>query len=172
MNRHLSLHAIVLGLGLLSASALLVGCSGDPQKGKQKYLASGMRYMEKGRYQEAVLQFNNALKLDPRFIDAFYQLGRAHMAARNGRGARNAFESALAIDSGKPVWREEYRFRRKDETYADLLARALIVRDEKGKVVHIVGSLLRLHDDTDVRQLLSTHLRRYGRGRHRPAADE
>src|SRR5262245_17362322 len=47
----------------------------------------------------------------------------------------------LAIDSGKPVWMEEYRFRRKDGTYADLLARGLIVRDKTGKVVRIVGSL-------------------------------
>jgi PAS domain S-box-containing protein len=47
----------------------------------------------------------------------------------------------LAIDSGKPLWEEEYRFRRKNGTYADLFARGLIVRDETGKAVRIVGSL-------------------------------
>jgi PAS domain S-box-containing protein len=47
----------------------------------------------------------------------------------------------LAIDSGKPLWEEEYRFRRKNETYADLAVRGLIVRDDAGKAVRIVGSL-------------------------------
>ena len=47
----------------------------------------------------------------------------------------------LAVDSGKPLWEEEYRFRRKNGTYADLVARGLIVRDETGKAVRILGSL-------------------------------
>ncbi|HEX7797489.1 MAG TPA: PAS domain-containing protein [Vicinamibacterales bacterium] len=47
----------------------------------------------------------------------------------------------LAIDSGNTLWDEEYRFRRKSGTYAYLLARALIVRDEAGKAVRLVGSL-------------------------------
>jgi PAS domain S-box-containing protein len=47
----------------------------------------------------------------------------------------------LAIDSGKTLWEEEYRFRRKSGTYAHLFARGLIVRDESGKAVRIVGSL-------------------------------
>jgi PAS domain S-box-containing protein len=47
----------------------------------------------------------------------------------------------LAIDSGKPIWEEEYRFRRKNGTYADVFARALIVRDDAGKAVRLVGSM-------------------------------
>ena len=58
-------------------------------------------------------------------------------------GALNASVTALssrsirASHSGKT----EYRFRRKDGTYADVFARGLIVRDETGKAVRIVGSL-------------------------------
>src|SRR5262245_34997288 len=47
----------------------------------------------------------------------------------------------LAIDSGKPLWEEEYRFLRRNGTYAHLFARGLIVRDETGKAVRILGSL-------------------------------
>src|SRR5262245_11139586 len=47
----------------------------------------------------------------------------------------------LAIDSGQPLGEEESRFGRKNETYADLSVRGLIVRDDAGKAVRIVGSL-------------------------------
>lgn len=47
----------------------------------------------------------------------------------------------LAVDSGKPLWEAEYRFRRKNGTYADVFARGLIVRDDTGKAVRLVGSL-------------------------------
>ena len=47
----------------------------------------------------------------------------------------------LAIDSGNPLWEEECRFRRKNGTYADVLASGLIVRDEGGRAVRMVGSL-------------------------------
>ena len=66
--------------GSALAAILLVfssGCSGDPQKGKVKYLESGQHYMQKGKYQQAAIQFRNALKLDPRFVEASYQLAKA-----------------------------------------------------------------------------------------------
>jgi PAS domain S-box-containing protein len=47
----------------------------------------------------------------------------------------------LAIDSGNTLWEDEYRFRRKSGPYDYLFARALIVRDDAGKAVRIVGSL-------------------------------
>jgi PAS domain S-box-containing protein len=46
-----------------------------------------------------------------------------------------------AIDSDQPHWEEEYRFRRLDGTFADVVDRGLVVRDETGKAVRIVGSL-------------------------------
>jgi PAS domain S-box-containing protein len=47
----------------------------------------------------------------------------------------------MAIDSGKAVWEEEYRLRRKNKTYAFLYARGLVVRDGSGKAVRLVVSL-------------------------------
>src|SRR5712664_2566630 len=66
-----------VGAALAMLAAVLmsvIGCSGDPQQGKLKYLESGRRYMQRGKYQEAAIQFRNSLKLDPRFVEAFYQL--------------------------------------------------------------------------------------------------
>ncbi|MGA2425664.1 MAG: tetratricopeptide repeat protein [Terriglobales bacterium] len=55
--------------------ALLAGCSGNPEKKKQKYLESGQRYFDKGQYREAAIQFENAIQVDARFADAHYKLG-------------------------------------------------------------------------------------------------
>src|SRR5438045_3773896 len=78
MNRGRSLAANTLVTVLLALT--LIGCSADPEKGKAKYLQSGMGHMQKGRYQEAAIQFRNALKLDPRFVDAYYQLAQVSLA--------------------------------------------------------------------------------------------
>src|SRR5208337_717264 len=63
---------------LLFLAALFVGCSHDPNVRKQKYLESGQRYFEKGKYQEAVIQFGNAAQVDSHYADAHYQLARAY----------------------------------------------------------------------------------------------
>ncbi len=56
--------------------------------------------------------------------------------------ARVAQEINAALRGDAENWSGEYRFRRADETYAHLLERALIVRDEKGKAQRLVGSLM------------------------------
>lgn len=46
------------------------------------------------------------------------------------------------LDSGGgEAWTEEYRFRRADGTYATVVDRGYVVRDEKGKAVRMVGSM-------------------------------
>lgn len=61
------------------ASALLLGCHADPNVAKQKYLESGKRYYADGKYQEAGIQFANALKLDKNFAEAHYQLAQVDL---------------------------------------------------------------------------------------------
>jgi tetratricopeptide (TPR) repeat protein len=63
----------------LIAAALLVGCHGDPNVRKQKYLESGKRYSTEGKYREAAIQFSNALKVDNGFPDAHYELAQAYV---------------------------------------------------------------------------------------------
>jgi tetratricopeptide (TPR) repeat protein len=56
----------------------LSACSRDPQKRKAAYLTSGSKYMAAGKYQEAVIQFRNAIEIDPRFAAAHYRLAQAY----------------------------------------------------------------------------------------------
>jgi tetratricopeptide (TPR) repeat protein len=90
-------------LGLVAL--LLVGgwsCSRDPNVAKQKYLESGNRYFQKGRYKEAVIMYRNALGKDRRFGEAYYRLGLAEL--RMGRSymldAIRALRRAVELQKG------------------------------------------------------------------------
>jgi two-component system cell cycle sensor histidine kinase/response regulator CckA len=47
-----------------------------------------------------------------------------------------------AISHGPPIWSEEYRFRRADGTYAEVLDRGQILQDSEGRPARMIGSML------------------------------
>jgi tetratricopeptide (TPR) repeat protein len=61
------------------ALALLSACSRDPKTRKQKYFSSGEKYFGEARYHEAVIQYSNAVQIDPRFADAHAKLAQAYL---------------------------------------------------------------------------------------------
>jgi len=61
------------------AAGLFSGCSRDPNVRKRKYFESGQRYFEKGKYREAAIQYSNAVQVDPRFAQAYYQLALTYL---------------------------------------------------------------------------------------------
>jgi tetratricopeptide (TPR) repeat protein len=67
----------ILVLSLIAS--LLSSCSLDPNVRKQKYFESGRRYFEKGQYQEAAIEFTNAVKIDPGYADAHFQLAESYL---------------------------------------------------------------------------------------------
>ncbi|MBZ5725511.1 MAG: tetratricopeptide repeat protein [Acidobacteriia bacterium] len=60
---------------VLAAALALVSCSRDPNIAKRRYLESGNRYFDKGRYKEARIQYLNSTKVDARFGPGYYKLG-------------------------------------------------------------------------------------------------
>ena len=60
-------------------TALLTGCSRDPNVRKQKYLDSGEKYSAEGKYREASIQYLNAIQIDSRFAQAHYDLSQAYL---------------------------------------------------------------------------------------------
>jgi tetratricopeptide (TPR) repeat protein len=58
------------------ALGFTTGCHRDPNKQKLRYLESGKRYADQGKYKEATIQFANALKVDRNYADAHYQLSK------------------------------------------------------------------------------------------------
>ncbi|MBA3664494.1 MAG: PAS domain-containing protein [Bacteroidetes bacterium] len=47
-----------------------------------------------------------------------------------------------AIDTGKDLWSEEYRFKKGDGTYAYIFDRGYIIHDGEGKPLRMIGSML------------------------------
>src|SRR5208283_5801590 len=68
---------------LLFIATFLTGCSRDPNVRKLKYLESGQRYYDKGKYREAFIQFSNAVRVDPAYADAHYHLAQACLRLQN-----------------------------------------------------------------------------------------
>ena len=73
---------------LVAVLAVSAGCAEDPAVRKQQYFESGNRYFEQAQYAHAIIEYRNAVDIDPRFGDARARLAEAY--ARSG-DLRNAF---------------------------------------------------------------------------------
>src|SRR5271170_4477031 len=91
-------NGVRVATALLSAAVLLCSCARNPQVAKAKYLAEGQNYMKKGQFGDATIEFRNALRIDPRFVDAYYQLAQADLAQHDWNSAYAALEKAIDLD--------------------------------------------------------------------------
>ena len=85
----------------VALSLLLVSCAGNPQKAKLKYLQKGEAYMKQSQFSSAAIEFRNALKVDPRYVEAYYQLAKADLALRDPNSAYKALGQAIALDPNR-----------------------------------------------------------------------
>jgi PAS domain S-box-containing protein len=84
----------------------------------------------------------------PLTLDAWHE--RIHMEDRDR--VRTGLETVLG--SRTNFWSDEYRLRRSDGTYAQVLDRGLVMRNAEGKAIRVVGALM----DVSERQLLQEQL--------------
>src|SRR4051794_36229431 len=85
-------------VSLVLAALLFTACSTDPNKRKLSYLKDAEKYAAAGKYQEAVIQFRNALEIDPRFATAHYELGCAYIALKIPDAAFRELNEAVTLD--------------------------------------------------------------------------
>jgi tetratricopeptide (TPR) repeat protein len=90
----------------LLLTVLWTGCSSNPNVKKQKYLASGQHYFDQQRYREAVIQFSNAVQVDPNFAQAHYQLGETLLRLQDLNHAFGELSRALELQQGSPETHE------------------------------------------------------------------
>src|SRR4029453_14221260 len=111
-----------LGVLLLIGVALLLGtaCSQSPEVKKQKALGRGEEYLQKGKLNEAIIEFRAALQEDQDFVPAAQGLGRAYAAKSwNGDAVRELQRAqklspdslSIAVDLGRALvqagaWKE------------------------------------------------------------------
>jgi len=79
---------------LIWLGLLLTGCSKSPQK----YLASGDKYFNAGKYSEAVLQYRNAVERDPKLAKAHFQLAKAYLGTGNAQQAFKELQTTVDLD--------------------------------------------------------------------------
>ena len=94
-----------LGLSLLCvllAACLLAGCGEKQESSWQDQYDLGVRYLDEGSYEEAILAFTAAIELDPKRPEAYVGRGQAYVASGetedNLAAAQADYEAALELD--------------------------------------------------------------------------
>src|SRR5450631_4339209 len=82
---------------ILAVLAGLASCSRDPKVVMKRYLESGNKYFDKGRYKEASIQYRNALKRDPKYGAAYYKLALVSLKTGDVGGAVSALRRAVEL---------------------------------------------------------------------------
>ena len=84
--------------GLVIVALAGAGCSRDPVKKAQKYLASGDEYAKQNRRDEAVIQYKNAIKARPDWAEPHDRLARSYEAAGDYVNAYGEYARAADLD--------------------------------------------------------------------------
>jgi tetratricopeptide (TPR) repeat protein len=85
-----------LALFAVLAAVLAAGCTGDPAVRKQQYLENGNRYVAEGKYPYAIIEYRNAVGIDPGFGEAQKRLAEAY--AKSGDAPHALEEYVRAAD--------------------------------------------------------------------------
>jgi len=82
---------------LALAALTLISCNRDPNYLKQKYLESGKKYYDAGRFREASIMYRKAIDKDRRFGDAYYGLALTDIKVGQVANAVPALQRAVEL---------------------------------------------------------------------------
>ena len=82
---------------ILAALVGFTSCSRDPNVVKKRYLESGNKYFDKGRYKEASIQYRNALKRDQKYGAAHYKLALVSLKVGDVAGSVPSLRRAVEL---------------------------------------------------------------------------
>ena len=91
------LSLIVLLIFTIFLGCLSLGCT-SKEKRIEEFISDGQKYMQKGEYKKAILEFKNAVQLDPKNPRALFFLGKAYLAIKEVRKAYSSFLRVIEID--------------------------------------------------------------------------
>src|SRR6266699_958444 len=83
-----------LALTLISAAA----CARTPQQKQARFLERVKKLLADKNYQRAVLEFRNAIQLNLRDPEPYYQMALADLATKDFRGAIAALRTAVDLN--------------------------------------------------------------------------
>ncbi len=93
-----TVRALPAWLAALAMFAVIAGCS-SPEERKARFIAQGERLMAERAYGTALLEFRNAIQLDPADTSARVRAGAAAEKLGNFSEAVQLYQSAIAADS-------------------------------------------------------------------------
>lgn len=77
----------------------LTACSRDPRVLRDKYYASAQKYLENKKYEEASIEFRNALRADKGHIPSYLGIAKAFQQMGDHQNAIAAFREVIKLDS-------------------------------------------------------------------------
>jgi tetratricopeptide (TPR) repeat protein len=77
-----------LAIALVTAALLTTACAESPEAKKARHAGRGQKYFADGKYREALIEYQNVLRIDPSDTSAVRAVGLAHHRLGD---ARNAF---------------------------------------------------------------------------------
>ena len=86
-------------LFILIACIALCGCSSNPKAQRDKYYASGQKYLEAKRYEEASIEFRNALQKDKDHVPSYLGIATAFRQMGDHQNAIAAYQQVIKRDS-------------------------------------------------------------------------
>src|ERR1700683_1220196 len=81
-------------LALTLVAVSVISCNRDPNYLKQKYLQSGIKYCDSGRFREASIMFRKSIEADRKFGPAYYHLALTDLKQGQVPNAVPAFRRA------------------------------------------------------------------------------
>ncbi|HEX6715647.1 MAG TPA: tetratricopeptide repeat protein [Pyrinomonadaceae bacterium] len=142
---HISLFCL-----LLAAVISLAGCT-NPQQAKAEHVANGEAYLKDSKFQEASLEFRNAIQIDDRYAAAHWGLARAYEALDRFPEMLDELRKTVTLDKDNLDARIKLgnyylagsRGRPEVISEAERLAKEIINKDAKNIEGHILmGSVL------------------------------
>ena len=97
-NRECRRKFYVLPLLALIAAALLLGACTTPEKAKAQHVARGQALLKDKKFQEASLEFRNALQIDDNLADAHWGLANAYEGLQRYQEAFEEMKRVVELD--------------------------------------------------------------------------
>lgn len=82
----------------LILAVFTVACNRDPEAAKKKFLDSGNRYFDNGKFKEASIMYRKSLQQDLRFGEAYYRLGLSELKLGRPVEALRALQRTVELD--------------------------------------------------------------------------
>ena len=75
----MSRRKLSLWISVIAVSCLMVGCTRNPEVRKKRFADKGNSDFQLGKYREAVIEYSNAVQIDPKYADAHYGLAQSFL---------------------------------------------------------------------------------------------